>query len=62
MNSGAVGSSTRYAPDEARPTLVWEVMGRLDDYERRQRRTRRWLAGAGLAAATWLARRRTGRN
>ncbi|MXW41521.1 MAG: hypothetical protein F4138_06845 [Acidimicrobiia bacterium] len=67
MSSSAISTdvnrrAAQRSPEEAHPILVWKVMGRLDQYDRRQRLAKRWLAGASLAAATLIARRRVNRS
>ncbi len=59
MSSEVNRMGAQRRPEVAHPTLVWEVMGRLDAYERRQRLTKRWLAGAGLAVVTWVAHKKS---
>ena len=49
------------APAEAPPTLVWKVMARLDQYDRRRQLVRRFLAATTLAVLTVVFRRRTRR-
>ncbi len=46
------------APNEAPPTLVWKVMARLDQYDRRRQLIRRFLAATTLAVVTVVFRRR----
>ena len=48
-------------PTEAPPTLVWKVMARLDQYDRRRQLIRRFLAATTLAVVTVVFRRRTRR-
>ena len=61
MTNDATQSVDRRPPTEAPPTLVWKVMARLDRYDRRRRLVKRWLAGATVAAATVVFRRRSRR-
>ena len=49
------------AASEAPPTLVWKVMARLDQYDRRRQLIRRFLAATALAVLTVVFRRRTRR-
>ena len=46
---------------EAPPTLVWKVMARLDQYDRRRQLIRRFLAATTLAVITVFFRRRSRR-
>ncbi|WP_419924654.1 hypothetical protein [Candidatus Poriferisocius sp.] len=48
-------------PAEAPPTLVWKVMARLDQYDRRRQLIRRFLAATTLAVLTVVFRRRVRR-
>ena len=54
-------SFDRRAPADAPPTLVWKVMARLDQYDRRRQLIRRFLAATALAVLTVVFRRRTRR-
>ena len=51
----------RRPPTEAPRTLVWKVMARLDEYDRRRQLIRRFLAATTLAVLTVVFRRRTRR-
>ncbi len=59
--SSAHGTAAACPPAEAHPTLLWKVMARLDQYDRRRTLTRRYLAATTLAAATVVIRRRARR-
>ena len=54
-------SLSHRAPAEAPPTLVWKVMARLDQYDRRRQLIRRFLAATTLAVITVVFRRRVRR-
>ena len=61
MINDAFGSVDRRSSAEAPPTLVWKIMARLDQYDRRRQFIRRFLAATTLAAVTFAFRRRTRR-
>lgn len=61
MINDATRSFDRRPPTEAPPTLVWKVMARLDDYDRRRQLIRRFLAATTLAVITVIFRRRSRR-
>lgn len=61
MINDATRSVDHRPPAEAPPTLVWKVMARLDEYDRRRQLIRRFLAATTLAVITLLYRRRTRR-
>lgn len=61
MINDASRSFDHRAPAEAPPTLVWKVMARLDQYDRRRQLIRRFLAATTLAVLTVAFRRRTRR-
>ena len=54
-------SFSHHAPTEAHPTLVWKIMARLDEYDRRRQLIRRFLAATTLAVVTVVFRRRARR-
>ncbi len=58
MINDASRSFDHRPPTEAPPTLVWKVMARLDQYDRRRQLIRRFLAATTLAVITVLFRRR----
>lgn len=58
MINDASRSFDNRTPTEAPPTLVWKVMARLDQYERRRQLIRRFLAATTLAVITVVFRRR----
>lgn len=61
MINDATRSFDHRSPAEAPPTLVWKVMARLDQYDRRRQLIRRFLAATTLAVITVLFRRRARR-
>ena len=61
MIKDATRSFDQRPPTEAPPTLVWKVMARLDEYDRRRQLIRRFLAATTLAVITVLYRRRARR-
>ncbi len=61
MINDATRSFDHRPPAETPPTLVWEVMARLDQYDRRRQLIRRFLAATTLAVITVLFRRRVRR-
>ena len=61
MINDATRSFGRRPPTEAPPTLVWKVMARLDQYDRRRQLVRRFLAATTLAVITVVFRRRSRR-
>ena len=61
MIKDATRSFDHRPPAEAPPTLVWTVMARLDQYDRRRQLIRRFLAATTLAVITVLFRRRARR-
>lgn len=58
MSNDTSRSLHHRAPTEAPPTLVWKVMARLDQYDRRRQLIRRFLAATTLAVVTVVFRRR----
>ena len=61
MINDATRSFDHRPPAEAHPTLVWKVMARLDQYDRRRQLIRRFLAATTLAIITVFFRRRSRR-
>ena len=61
MTNDATQSFDHRPPSEAPPTLVWKVMARLDQYDRRRQLIRRFLAATTLAVITVFFRRRSRR-
>lgn len=61
MMNDASRSFGHRSTTEASPTLVWKVMARLDQYDRRRQLIRRFLAATTLAAITVFFRRRARR-
>ncbi|MXZ85064.1 MAG: hypothetical protein F4Z02_05350 [Acidimicrobiia bacterium] len=61
MIKDAFRSLNHRSPTEAPPTLVWKVMARLDQYDRRRQLIRRFLAATTLAVITVFFRRRSRR-
>ncbi|MCY3577536.1 MAG: hypothetical protein OXH53_09510 [bacterium] len=61
MINDATRSFDHGPPTEAPPTLVWKVMARLDQYDRRRQLIRRFLAATTLAVITVFVRRRARR-
>ena len=61
MIKDATRSFDHRPPTEAPPTLVWKVMARLDQYDRRRQLIRRFLAATTLAVITVFFRRRSRR-
>ncbi|MYE74498.1 MAG: hypothetical protein F4240_14695 [Acidimicrobiia bacterium] len=61
MIKDASRSLNHRSPTEAPPTLVWKVMARLDQYDRRRQLIRRFLAATTLAVITIFFRRRSRR-
>ena len=61
MINDASRSFDQRSPTEAPPTLVWKVMARLDQYDRRRQLIRRFLAASTLAVVTVFVRRRSRR-